>query len=110
MAVPIILIALMQFGLFLWPNHVLSVVTASLVRRFPKNLENTWNVQNVVIKSRLKETKKNHNALLAQLDRVAGFEPVGREFESLRARQNKPLMKVRGFLFSADLYSLNLNI
>jgi|1048.fasta_scaffold78109_2 hypothetical protein len=26
------------------------------------------------------------NALLAQLDRVTGFEPVGREFESLRAR------------------------
>lgn len=26
------------------------------------------------------------HAPLAQLDRVAGFEPVGREFESLRAR------------------------
>jgi hypothetical protein len=29
-------------------------------------------------------------APLAQLDRAAGFEPVGREFESLRARQNSP--------------------
>ena len=26
-------------------------------------------------------------APVAQLDRVTGFEPVGREFESLRARQ-----------------------
>jgi hypothetical protein len=29
---------------------------------------------------------EGEHALLAQLDRVAGFEPVGREFESLRAR------------------------
>ena len=29
-------------------------------------------------------------APLAQLDRAAGFEPVGREFESLRARQTFP--------------------
>ena len=28
-------------------------------------------------------------APVAQLDRVAGFEPVGRGFESLRARQTK---------------------
>jgi hypothetical protein len=28
-------------------------------------------------------------APVAQLDRVTGFEPVGREFESLRARQTK---------------------
>ena len=28
-----------------------------------------------------------YNAPVAQLDRVTGFEPVGREFESLQARQ-----------------------
>ena len=28
------------------------------------------------------------HAPVAQLDRVTGFEPVGREFESLRARQS----------------------
>ena len=28
------------------------------------------------------------NAPVAQLDRVSGFEPEGREFESLRARQD----------------------
>ncbi len=38
------------------------------------------------------------NAPVAQLDRVIGFEPIGREFESLRARQmNKPA--TAGFLF-----------
>jgi hypothetical protein len=31
--------------------------------------------------------KKEIHAPVAQLDRVAGFEPVGREFESLRVRQ-----------------------
>lgn len=29
------------------------------------------------------------NAPLAQLDRVVGFEPIGREFESLRVRHLK---------------------
>ena len=29
----------------------------------------------------------NSNAPVAQLDRVSGYEPGGREFESLRARQ-----------------------
>jgi hypothetical protein len=28
------------------------------------------------------------NALLAQLDRVVGFEPIGRGFESLRVRHS----------------------
>src|SRR5688572_14658763 len=38
------------------------------------------------------------NAPVAQLDRVPGYEPGGREFESLRARQNtKPAQA--GFLF-----------
>ena len=31
----------------------------------------------------------NMNALVAQLDRVTGYEPVGRGFESLQARQAK---------------------
>lgn len=34
----------------------------------------------------LASTSEHLRAPLAQLDRVAGFEPVGREFESLRAR------------------------
>ena len=34
---------------------------------------------------------KNLHAPVAQLDRVLGYEPSGREFESLQARQtNKP--------------------
>ena len=37
-------------------------------------------------------------APVAQLDRVSGYEPEGREFESLRARQMKSPPKV-GFLF-----------
>ena len=35
----------------------------------------------------------NMNALVAQLDRVTGYEPVGRGFESLQARQREPLNK-----------------
>src|SRR2546427_589474 len=31
-----------------------------------------------------------HRAPVAQLDRASGFEPEGREFESLRARHSKP--------------------
>ena len=34
----------------------------------------------------LKIVTKSKNAPVAQLDRVPGFEPGGREFESLRAR------------------------
>jgi hypothetical protein len=30
------------------------------------------------------------NAPVAQLDRASGFEPEGREFESLRARHSNP--------------------
>ena len=33
------------------------------------------------------------NAPVAQLDRVPGYEPGGREFESLRARQNPQLIQ-----------------
>jgi hypothetical protein len=35
----------------------------------------------------LAETGQQGCAPVAQVDRAAGFEPVGREFESLRARQ-----------------------
>ena len=34
-------------------------------------------------------------APVAQVDRAAGFEPVGREFESLRARQKAKALKVQ---------------
>ena len=41
------------------------------------------------------------NAPVAQLDRVLGYEPSGREFESLRARQKQKSPSLRGaFLFS----------
>ena len=32
----------------------------------------------------------NHVAPVAQLDRASGYEPEGREFESLRARHSNP--------------------
>ncbi len=32
-------------------------------------------------------SREMNNAPVAQLDRVLGYEPSGREFESLRARQ-----------------------
>ena len=38
------------------------------------------------------------NALLAQLDRVFGYEPKGQGFESLAARHPKPLY-IKGFGF-----------
>ena len=43
----------------------------------------------------------NTNALVAQLDRVTGYEPVGRGFESLQARQKNRLTKqfVERFFF-----------
>ncbi len=31
----------------------------------------------------------SHRALVAQLDRATGYEPVGREFESLRAHHSR---------------------
>ena len=36
-------------------------------------------------------------ALVAQLDRVFGYEPKGRGFESRRAYQKKPIAKAIGF-------------
>ncbi len=36
--------------------------------------------------------------LVAQLDRVTGYEPVGRGFESLQARQEKPYEFRKAFL------------
>ncbi len=38
-------------------------------------------------------------ALVAQLDRVIGFEPIGRGFESLRARQFKKALHLIVGLF-----------
>ena len=37
------------------------------------------------------ERPQSENALLAQLDRVSGYEPEGQGFESLKVRQNKQL-------------------
>ncbi len=39
----------------------------------------------------------NNSAPVAQLDRVGGFEPLGREFESLRVRQLKKPRHFGGF-------------
>ena len=45
----------------------------------------------------------NTNALVAQLDRVTGYEPVGRGFESLQARQaKKTSQNVMSFLLSRE--------
>jgi hypothetical protein len=40
----------------------------------------------------------NIRAPVAQLDRVTGFEPVGREFESLRAHQTLPSGSIASYL------------
>ena len=40
------------------------------------------------------------NALLAQLDRVFGYEPKGQGFESLAARQKNAPNRVRSFMLS----------
>ena len=51
--------------------------------------------------------------LVAQLDRVTGYEPVGRGFESLQARQSVQLQQsenhvfLRGFLFYVKGISKN---
>ena len=42
---------------------------------------------------------KNANALLAQLDRVFGYEPKGQGFESLAARQKEQLSLLRWLFF-----------
>ena len=42
-------------------------------------------------------------APVAQLDRVGGFEPLGREFESLRVRQiTNPQPQAGGLLFATS--------
>ena len=48
----------------------------------------------------IRALKNRINALLAQLDRVTGYEPVGRGFESLTARQRKTAWFLRclGFM------------
>ena len=58
------------------------------------------------------------HALVAQLDRVNGYEPVGRGFESLRARHEKTislgwwffiLLGFRGILSSLFFYNKTLS-
>ena len=52
----------------------------------------------------------NTNALVAQLDRVTGYEPVGRGFESLQARQaKKTSQNVMSFLLSQEGQSLGIS-
>lgn len=52
----------------------------------------------------------NMNALVAQLDRVTGYEPVGRGFESLQARQaKKASQNVMSFLLSQEGQSLGIS-
>ena len=41
-------------------------------------------------------------ALVAQLDRVTGYEPVGQGFESLPARQNKATTSVVALFFCPE--------
>ena len=48
------------------------------------------------------------NAALAQLDRVPGYEPVGRGFESLMARQRRAVVETAFFCYSAA-YAAYLN-
>gem|GEM_PF-2441365 len=42
-----------------------------------------------------------HNALVAQLDRVLGYEPSGRRFESSRVRHIEDLLLSAGFFMLA---------
>lgn len=48
---------------------------------------------------------RRHNAPVAQLDRVPGYEPGGREFESLRARHHTE-QRLDGFLLVLSLFRL----
>ena len=47
-------------------------------------------------------------ALVAQLDRVTGYEPVGRGFESLQARQKRKRKFASFFIFIAVLGTRNM--
>ena len=55
----------------------------------------------------VKRVQKEH-APLAQLDRVPGYEPVGRGFESLMARQRRAVVETAFFCYSAA-YAAYLN-
>ena len=48
------------------------------------------------------------NALVAQLDRVSGYEPAGRRFESYQARQMNPytVMVCKDFSFCLNLMKI----
>ena len=59
------------------------------------------------------QKNKITNALLAQLDRVTGYEPVGQGFESLTARIVRNSMKVllfRIFLLKMPFSSHGTNL
>ena len=45
--------------------------------------------------------------LVAQLDRVTGYEPVGRGFESLQARQSVQLQQYKNHAFAWFLFMQN---
>ena len=51
----------------------------------------------------------NMNALVAQLDRVTGYEPVGRGFESLQARQKKHCELQCFFFFYTAIETLSFS-
>ena len=55
----------------------------------------------------ISRVKKDAVALVAQLDRVTGYEPVGQGFESLTARQ-KHLYFAGAFLFSLSFFDFYL--
>ena len=60
---------------------------------YPTNC-NTWNAK--------LGYNASYTAPVAQLDRVGGFEPLGRGFESLRVHQiNNPQPQAGGFLFAS---------
>ena len=46
------------------------------------------------VRAKLIKLLRGCYALVAQLDRVTGYEPVGRGFESLRAHQQKDTLSV----------------
>ena len=54
------------------------------------------------------KVRKNVYVPLAQPDRVFGYEPKGRGFESLKARQKEaPIAKAMGASFCLCLYTKN---
>ena len=50
---------------------------------------------------------RTHNALVAQLDRVLGYEPSGRRFESSRVHQTEKPTDFSGFFFAVTKVQLS---